>query len=46
MRDLSFIGGLSDDPSDPSKWGFADECGRWHVLDRSAPPTAADHSIG
>jgi hypothetical protein len=37
MRDLSFIGGRYDDPNDPSKWGFSDECGRWHVLDRSAP---------
>lgn len=32
-----YIGGRDGDLSDPSKWGFADMDGCWHVLDQSSP---------
>jgi hypothetical protein len=37
-RHVAFIGGREDDHDDPALWGFQDEHGCWHVLDRGKPP--------
>ena len=46
MRHVDFIGGSGDDRNDPDMWGFADECGCWHVLSQSAPPWYGDGVTG